>query len=66
MWPAKYAGAEVIAAALAPLVRPGGRIVSIATPVEPPAGSGITAMHMVARNAWPNCRRSWRSSTRAR
>lgn len=38
------------AAALAPLVRPGGRIVSIATPVEPPADAGVTAMHMVARN----------------
>ncbi|MFD4322859.1 NADP-dependent oxidoreductase [Streptomyces sp. NPDC058548] len=38
------------AAALVPLVRPGGRIVSIATPVEPPAGAGVTAMHMVARN----------------
>ncbi|MFD8948246.1 NADP-dependent oxidoreductase [Streptomyces xanthophaeus] len=38
------------AAALAPLVRPGGRIVSIATPIEPPAGSGVSAMHMVARN----------------
>ncbi|MCX5195585.1 NADP-dependent oxidoreductase [Streptomyces sp. NBC_00249] len=38
------------AAALVPLVRPGGRIVSIATPVEPPPGSGVTATHMVARN----------------
>ncbi|MCB8906907.1 MULTISPECIES: NADP-dependent oxidoreductase [unclassified Streptomyces] len=38
------------AAALVPLVRPGGRIVSIATPVEPPAAAGVTAMHMVARN----------------
>ncbi|WP_327365264.1 NADP-dependent oxidoreductase [Streptomyces sp. NBC_01217] len=38
------------AAALAPLVRPGGRIVSIATPIEPPADAGVTAMHMVARN----------------
>ncbi|MFE6865718.1 NADP-dependent oxidoreductase [Kitasatospora sp. NPDC057692] len=38
------------AAALAPTVRPGGRIVSIATPVEPPAGAGVTAIHMVARN----------------
>ncbi|MCX5380441.1 NADP-dependent oxidoreductase [Streptomyces sp. NBC_00091] len=38
------------AAALASSVRPGGRIVSIATPVEPPAGAGVTAMHMVARN----------------
>ncbi|MFH8622999.1 NADP-dependent oxidoreductase [Streptomyces vietnamensis] len=38
------------AAALAPLVRPGGRIVSIATPIEPAADSGVSAMHMVARN----------------
>ncbi|MFF3837688.1 NADP-dependent oxidoreductase [Streptomyces sp. NPDC001930] len=38
------------AEALAPLVRPGGRIVSIATPIQPPAGAGVTAMHMVARN----------------
>ncbi|MGA4539311.1 NADP-dependent oxidoreductase [Uniformispora flossi] len=38
------------AAALASAVRPGGRIVSIATPVEPPAESGVAAMHMVARN----------------
>jgi NADPH:quinone reductase-like Zn-dependent oxidoreductase len=38
------------AAALASVVRPGGRIVSIATPVEPPAETGVTAMHMVARN----------------
>jgi NADPH:quinone reductase-like Zn-dependent oxidoreductase len=38
------------AAALAPLVRPGGRLVSIATPVEPPADGGVTAMHMIARN----------------
>jgi NADPH:quinone reductase-like Zn-dependent oxidoreductase len=38
------------AAALAPLARPGGRIVSIATPIEPPANAKVTAMHMVARN----------------
>jgi NADPH:quinone reductase-like Zn-dependent oxidoreductase len=38
------------AVALASAVRPGGRIVSIATPVEPPAGAGVKAMHMVARN----------------
>ncbi|MFB6892427.1 NADP-dependent oxidoreductase [Kitasatospora sp. NPDC056327] len=38
------------AAALVPTVRPGGRIVSIATPVEPPAGAGVTATHMIARN----------------
>ncbi|GAB4057544.1 NADP-dependent oxidoreductase [Catellatospora paridis] len=37
-------------AALASVVRPGGRIVSIATPIEPPAGAGITALHLVARN----------------
>lgn len=38
------------AAALASAVRPGGRIVSIATPVESPADAGVSAMHMVARN----------------
>ncbi|MFE2558652.1 NADP-dependent oxidoreductase [Streptomyces sp. NPDC059352] len=38
------------AAALAPLVRPGGRIVSIATPIEPSADAGVSSMHMVARN----------------
>lgn len=38
------------AAALAPLVRPGGRIVSIATPVKSPADAGVTTMHIVARN----------------
>ncbi|WP_420841963.1 NADP-dependent oxidoreductase [Haloactinopolyspora alba] len=38
------------AAALASLVRPGGRIVSIATPVESPADAEVTATHMVARN----------------
>ncbi|MFE7528555.1 NADP-dependent oxidoreductase [Kitasatospora sp. NPDC057542] len=38
------------AVALASAVRPGGRIVSIATPIEPPADAGVTAMHMVARN----------------
>ncbi|MDX3119437.1 MULTISPECIES: NADP-dependent oxidoreductase [Streptomyces] len=38
------------AAALAPLVRPGGRIVSIATPVESAVDAGVTATHMVARN----------------
>ncbi|MER7540818.1 NADP-dependent oxidoreductase [Streptomyces sp. NPDC097704] len=38
------------AAALAPLVRPGGRIVSIATPIEPAADAGVSAMHIVARN----------------
>ncbi|MFG2298348.1 NADP-dependent oxidoreductase [Streptomyces sp. NPDC048603] len=38
------------AAALAPLVRPGGRIISIATPIEPPADAGVSAMHMVAHN----------------
>ncbi|MFI8085305.1 NADP-dependent oxidoreductase [Kitasatospora sp. NPDC086009] len=38
------------AAALASAVRPGGRIVSIATPVEPPADAGVRAIHMVARN----------------
>lgn len=38
------------AATLAQLVRPSGRIVSIATPIEPPAAAGITSMHMIARN----------------
>lgn len=38
------------AAGLVPLLRPGGVIVSIATPVEPPAGAQITAVHFVARN----------------
>ncbi|MER6320354.1 NADP-dependent oxidoreductase [Streptomyces sp. NPDC001581] len=38
------------AAALAPLVRRGGRIISIATPIEPTADAGVSAMHMVARN----------------
>ncbi|MFD8981992.1 NADP-dependent oxidoreductase [Streptomyces sp. NPDC059564] len=38
------------AAALAPLVRPGGRIISIATPIEPAADAGVSAIHMVARN----------------
>jgi NADPH:quinone reductase-like Zn-dependent oxidoreductase len=38
------------AAALVPLVRSGGRIVTVATPVEAPASSGVTAWHMVTRN----------------
>ncbi|BAJ33131.1 putative oxidoreductase [Kitasatospora setae KM-6054] len=38
------------AAALAPAVRPGGRIVSVATPIEPVAGSGVRATHLIARN----------------
>jgi NADPH:quinone reductase-like Zn-dependent oxidoreductase len=38
------------AAALVPLARPDGVIVSVATPVEPPPGSALTAKHMVARN----------------
>ncbi|MDA5284049.1 NADP-dependent oxidoreductase [Streptomyces sp. Isolate_45] len=38
------------AAALATLVRPGGRIVSIATPIEPAVGTGVSARHLVARN----------------
>lgn len=38
------------AAALAPLVRPGGRIVSIATPIAPAPDAGVRATHMVARN----------------
>ncbi len=38
------------AAALVPLVGPGGRIVSIATPMDPPTDAGAAAMHMVARD----------------
>ncbi|MCX4985910.1 NADP-dependent oxidoreductase [Streptomyces sp. NBC_00572] len=38
------------AAALAALVRPGGRIISIATRVEPAADAEVSAIHMVARN----------------
>jgi hypothetical protein len=38
------------AADLVPLVRPGGVIVSIATPVEPPAEALVTAIHFLARN----------------
>ncbi|MFD8008893.1 NADP-dependent oxidoreductase [Streptomyces sp. NPDC058955] len=38
------------AAALAPLVRRGGRIVSIATPITPHEDAGVSATHMVARN----------------
>ncbi|MER5727993.1 NADP-dependent oxidoreductase [Streptomyces sp. NPDC002138] len=38
------------AAALASLVRRGGRIVSIATPIEQPVGAAVSATHMVARN----------------
>ncbi|MFC8538113.1 NADP-dependent oxidoreductase [Streptomyces sp. NPDC057249] len=38
------------AIALGSVVRPGGRIVSVATPVEPPADTGVRATHIVARN----------------
>ncbi|HEX7744794.1 MAG TPA: NADP-dependent oxidoreductase [Micromonosporaceae bacterium] len=38
------------AADLVPLVRPGGVIVSIATPVEPPTGAAVTTTHLVARS----------------
>jgi NADPH:quinone reductase-like Zn-dependent oxidoreductase len=38
------------AAALVPLVRPDGLIVSVATPVEPPPSTGLTAKQFVARN----------------
>ncbi|GAA3039133.1 hypothetical protein GCM10020229_57900 [Kitasatospora albolonga] len=38
------------AAALVPLVRRGGRIVSVATPVEPSHDAGVSAVHLVARN----------------
>ena len=36
------------AAALVPLVRPGGRIVTVATPIE--SSASVTARHMVTRN----------------
>lgn len=36
------------AAALVPLVRPGGRVVTVATPIE--ASDGVSAWHMVVRN----------------
>lgn len=42
--------APAAAAALVPLVRPGGRIVTVATPIEAGAESGVTAWHMVTRN----------------
>ncbi|OKI31121.1 NADPH:quinone reductase [Streptomyces sp. CB03911] len=38
------------AAALVPLVRPGGLLVSVATPVVVPPGVNATAVHLVARN----------------
>jgi len=38
------------AAALVPLVRPGGRIVTVATPIEAAEESGVTASHMITRN----------------
>lgn len=38
------------AAALVPLVRRGGRIVTVATPVEAAEESGVTAWHMITRN----------------
>jgi NADPH:quinone reductase-like Zn-dependent oxidoreductase len=38
------------AASLVSLLRPGGVIASVATPVEPPADADVTALHMVARN----------------
>lgn len=38
------------AAALCRAIRPGGSLVSITVPVEPPAGTGVTATHFVARN----------------
>ncbi|WP_327257305.1 zinc-binding dehydrogenase [Streptomyces sp. NBC_01244] len=38
------------AAALARVLRQGGRLVSIATPIEPSADAGVSAVHMVARN----------------
>ncbi|MEU6012006.1 NADP-dependent oxidoreductase [Streptomyces sp. NPDC047453] len=38
------------AAALASAVRPHGRIVSITTPIEPPTDTGVSSIHMIARN----------------
>lgn len=38
------------AVSLVSLLRPGGVIASVATPVEPPADADVTALHMVARN----------------
>ncbi|MFC9324118.1 NAD(P)H-binding protein [Kitasatospora sp. NPDC057015] len=38
------------AAGLVRLVRPGGVVVSIATPVEPPADGSVGAVHVIARN----------------
>lgn len=38
------------AAGLVPLVRPGGVIISIATPIQAPAGAPITAVNILARN----------------
>lgn len=42
--------APAAAAALVPLVRRGGRIVTVATPIEAGEESGVTAWHMVTRN----------------
>ncbi|GGV38427.1 NADPH:quinone reductase [Actinomadura cremea] len=39
-----------VAEALCRAVRPGGSIVSITIPVEPPAGAGVTTTHFIARN----------------
>ncbi|GAA4631998.1 NADP-dependent oxidoreductase [Actinoallomurus vinaceus] len=36
--------------ALCRVVRPGGALVSITVPVEPPTGTGVTGTHFVARN----------------
>jgi hypothetical protein len=41
---------EGTTAALIALTRPGGRLVTVASPIEPPPGAGVTAWHMVARN----------------
>jgi NADPH:quinone reductase-like Zn-dependent oxidoreductase len=38
------------AAALVPIVRNGGRIVSAATPIEPTPDAAVTDKHMIARN----------------
>ncbi|MGW4807796.1 NADP-dependent oxidoreductase [Kitasatospora sp. NPDC004272] len=38
------------AAALTPAVRPGGLVVSVTAPIEPPATTGIRSVHVTARN----------------
>lgn len=47
---AEYVTAPASILVHAPLIRPGGVVVSIATPIEPDTASGVTGLHMVARN----------------